>query len=310
MVALLGSAPRPVLPAVMRAAFRLLTEESLTVQEAADLLLPHSLRIDDGRPESVVVAIDALVDLGLIVEGDGQLSVDPSLSAAPLDDWVFGKELRQRVLAPTRNDGLFQSDEGTRELTKALGWFLAQAVDSPPVSYNQKSGTTSVTELLNEQFGSDEGAKSILQNSSRWPPFVRWAKYLGLISFLPTKEGGPCPNPAVAIREVLPDLRCAADGEIELPRLISEIAEAIPVLDGGSYRKVVEEHMDIRPLSSGDEETLSASLSLALLCLKDEGAIELSRASDSSATRMLSIKQGHRLPFSHVEILSAKQVAA
>jgi hypothetical protein len=73
--------------------------------------------------------------------------------------------------------------------------------------------------------------------------------------------------------------------------------------DGGSYRKLVEARMDNKPVSCGDAETLSASLSFALLRLKDEGALDLRRASDSPATRTLSVRAGHRLPYSHAEIL-------
>ena len=69
-----------------------------------------------------------------------------------------------------------------------------------------------------------------------------------------------------------------------MPRFITALGKVIPVLDGGSYRKLVEERMDSKPPSSGDADTLSASLSLALLRMKDEGVIDLRRASDSAPT--------------------------
>jgi hypothetical protein len=282
-------------------------------QEVADLLLPAALRTDGGRPESAIVAIDALVNLGLLLERQNQLRIDPKLGDGDLDDerW-FRREFRRRVLASARNKDLLASDEGTREVTKALAWFLAQPVDDPPVSYNPrpKAETNSVTQLMNEQFASDAGARSILQNSYRWAPFVRWAKYMGFISLLPIKDGGPCPDPSEAIRDALAELRDGLVGEIELPRLIAALAKAMPILDGGSYRKLVEEGMDNKPTSCGDGETLSASLSFALLRLKDEGVLDLRRASDSPATRTLSVRQGHRLPYSHAEILRPIEAVA
>jgi hypothetical protein len=275
-------------------------------QEAADLLMPTALRADGGRPESAMIALDALVDLRLLLEREGQLSIDPKIGDADLaDEGWFRRELRRRVLDSRRNKDLLASDEGTRELTKALAWFLAQPVDNPPISYNprSKAETNSVTQLINEQFGSDEGARSILQNSYRWAPFIRWAKYMGFISFLPVKDTGPCPDPSEAIRDTIADLTDDLAGEIELPRLVTALGKSLPVLDGGSYRKLVEQRMDSKPVSSGNGETLSASLSLALLRLKEAGALELRRVSDSPATRILSVRQGHRLPYSHVEIL-------
>jgi hypothetical protein len=224
----------------------------------------------------------------------------------------FRQELRRRILARSFNESLLSSDEGTREFTKGLSWFLAQPVEDPPVSYNPraKGDTNSVTGLLNEQFGSEEGTKSILQNSSRWPPFVRWAKYLGFATFVPNKDSGLCPNPAEAIRDELQLIRQALPPEADLPSLVSEIAKAIPVLDGGSYRNEVDGLMDVRPASAGNAETLSASLSLALLRLKDDGLVELRRVSDSPATRALSLRKGHRLLYSHVQILVSDEVAA
>jgi hypothetical protein len=308
MVALLGSTPRPVLPAVTWAAFRLLVGQPRSRQEVEELLLPTSLLGGGGRPESALVAIDALVDLGLVSERQDELRIDPKVAESELDDerW-FRRELRIRVLASPRNKSLLASDDGTRELTKALAWFLAQPVDDPPVSYNPRPKTNSVTQLTNSQFGSDEGARSILQNSYRWPPFVRWARYLGFMSFVPIKDGGPCPDPTEAIRDALPEVHVdLGGGEVELPRLVTALAKAIPVLDGGSYRKLVEQHMDNKPRSAGDGETLSASLSFALLQLKDGGVLELRRASDSPAMRALSVRQGHRLPYSHAAVLKPR----
>jgi hypothetical protein len=313
MVALLGSTPRPVLPAITWAAFRLLGRESMSRQETAELLLPAALRADGGQAESAMVALDVLIDLGLVVEREKGVFIDPKLAESDFNDeqW-FRRELRRRVLASQRNRELLESDEGTRELAKALAWFLAQPADNPPTSYNPRSRTetNSVTQLMNEQFGSDEGARSILQNSYRWSPFVRWAKYLGFLSFLPIKEGGPCPDPSEAIRDALAEQADKLVGEIELPRLVTALAKALPVLDGGSYRKLVEQSMDNVPVSAGDGETLSASLSFALLRLKDQGVIDLRRASDSPATRILSVRQGHRLPYSHAELLRPMGAAA
>jgi hypothetical protein len=304
VVSLLGSAPRPVLPALVWAAFRLVREEPQAREGIEALLLPASLRVDGGRPESVSVALDVLIDLGLVSEHDGQLQATLSPGESDLEESLFRRELRHRVLASERNDDLFESDDGTREFAKASAWFLAQSVDDPPVSYN------SVAQLLNEQFGSDEGAKSILQNSYRWAPFVRWAKYLGLASFVPLKDGGPCPDPVNAVRDALGDLSLQLPGEVELPHFVLALGNLVPVLDGGSYRVLVEERMDKRPRSSGNGDTVSAALSLALLRLSEEGAITLRRASDSPATRTLSIRQGHRERFSHIEIVDAEGVAA
>jgi len=312
MIALLGSTPRPVLPAVAWAAFKVVAHEPVSRIDVAALLLPHALRADGARADNVEIALDMLVDLGLLIEDDGDLQVAPQLDAGvPADERAFRRALRRRILDPSLNDELLASDDGMREFTKALAWFLAQPVDDPPTSYNPRARaeTNSVTGLLNEQFGSDEGAKSILQNSSRWPPFVRWAKYLGLAAYIPSKESGPCPNPTEAIRDELPEIRRVLPEEVELPRLVDEIAKAIPVLDGGTYRDLVDGLMDARPASAGDAETFSGSFSLALLRLKDERLLELRRVSDSPATRALSLRKGHRLLYSHGQVLSPLKVA-
>ena len=313
MAALLGSTPRPVLPAITWAAFRLIGREPMLRQQAAELLMPSALSSDSSQPDSVMVALDVLIDLGLLLERQSGLRIDPKVEEADLEDerW-FQREMRRRVLSSGRNKDLLKSDEGTRELTKALAWFLAQPVDNPPASYNpaSKGETNSVTQLMNEQFGSDAGARSILANSYRWAPFVRWAKYLGFLNYLPLKDGGPSPDPSEAIRDELTDLADELSGEIELPRLVMALGKSLPVLDEGAYRKLVENSMDERPASSGGGENLSASLSLALIRLKDEGVLDLRRVSDSPATRTLSLRQGHRMPYSHAEIVIQGRAAA
>src|SRR5262245_26853464 len=108
MVALLGSTPRSVLPPVTWAAFKLLVKEPRSRDEVGELLLPSSLRPDGGRPESALIAVDALVGLGLVTERQGELRVDPKCitdSEIDNEDW-YRKELRARVLATARNKDL------------------------------------------------------------------------------------------------------------------------------------------------------------------------------------------------------------
>ena len=124
------------------------------------------------------------------------------------------------------------------------------------------------------------------------------------------KDGGPCPDPTRALLDILPELSEKLAGEVELPRMIDALAKAAPVLDGGSYRKQVEALIDNKPTSAGNGDTLSASLSFALLRLRDAGFIRLDRASDSPATTVLSLRADHRSPFSHVSILRLPEVVA
>ncbi len=104
-------------------------------------------------------------------------------------------------------------------------------------------------------------------------------------------------------------LRLFSD-EVALPRFVAALGEALPVIDGGVHRRAVDDCVDVPPASAGDATRLSASLSLALLRLKDEGLIDLRRVSDSPDTRALSVRAGHQATYSHARILIPQEAVA
>src|SRR5690606_21739488 len=116
-------------------------------------------------------------------------------------------------------------------LAGAIGWLLCQAPLAP-----LPFGTSAARNRLISQMGSlDFG----ITNDSRWQNAVYWSRALGYVERAPIGEDMVVPDPTRAISRVLGGV-LPPGVQTPLRKLLADLAERSPVLDGGRLRREVE----------------------------------------------------------------------
>ena len=115
-------------------------------------------------------------------------------------------------------------------------------------------------------------------NAERWVGFQRWACGLGFA--WKTSTGLTVPDPTATLRDVIPEV-FADDRRLPAGDFLKAIAKAVPVLDGGTYRKLVQDNL-AEDQSLGPPRQLSQALTDALR--------RLERASE------ITIEELHKIP--------------
>lgn len=232
-------------------------------------------------------------ELGLFEE------VNSSVQISPANEFPRIKEkaeaalpavMRRLVLHPN-NNGNFWDAEGSRsaDMTRALAWMLAQNV--------YKSEFAGIKEAEQEeirQLGS--GDRSVFRNDTRWNGFKAWASFLG---FGYSRRDSFLIDPTIAVRETLGTL---FEGSKELPikTFLTRLAEQLPVLDGGEYRREMESQLSPPTWASPGETEVSSSLSRALLRLHESDVLRIEDRSDSPARMSLVLQGPGRRPVTHL----------
>jgi hypothetical protein len=186
-------------------------------------------------------------------------------------DWneSLATECLQLVFTPDSALPLWGEDSGTSaDFVRALTWLLCQD------SYLPWMNTNEAQQLEDEQ---RPGAERFFQNDTRWNGLRGWASFFG---FTPGQRGGVLIDPTTAIRRVLPDV--FGDSQ-ELPALafMEALADVMPILDGGSYRREVEQVMKPSTWPQPRQGQLSMSTSFSLKRLSLERVLELQTRADA-----------------------------
>jgi hypothetical protein len=238
--------------------------------ELLELVCPSTL----GSKDMAKNTLSRWKQLGAFgVDEKGRTTPGPRIASLSIEDIdAFRTAILECVLEPENNPNLVgrQDDEQeaskASDLTRALGWALAQD------PYTFPNNWPGVESLQNEQ----GVIPRILVNDTRWHGLVEWGLFLGFC--VPHQRVGVVLNPAFAIRAVTP--RIISSSECAAADFISEISLALPVLDGGTYRRVVEGQI-ARSWRTVMPHELSPSLSLALLTLEAEGLFQMEMRSDA-----------------------------
>lgn len=215
-----------------------------------------------------VVNLTSIVEIGLATRDDDRIKLTPeSTKAAKKGTPAIAAHIRQRVLSPDLNTAPWGSQDGARDLTNALAWFLTFAAPEAPV--RMEGAQPSASALQERDFGprqgDDESGGWPIGNPTRWNAFQRWACSLGFAWRSPSGQLVPDPTPAVrdSIPAVLP-----SGSTLDAHSFISALGSEIPVLETGSYRSFVEKNWT-RPATSS--EVLSAATTDALVRLEESG---------------------------------------
>lgn len=274
----------PVLIAIFQL---LLGRKSLAKEQLLKLCSPPEACSQDHAHNT----INTWHTLGLLdVKPDGTITIHPDILGSERKPENLRKIARRLVLDPKNNPDLWAKEESrSADFTLGLSWFLAQ--DSWTTEFG---GWNQAEQLSLHQMPS---GKAVFQNDTRWTGFKDWASYLGF-GCTPRFASGITPDPTEAIRDTLPAV-FGKKKSLHAKDFIRELGEALPVLDGGDYRRQVEALLlsqegqySWKALPEGQ---LSTSLSRALIRLHEEGVLRHSLKADSIHRVKLTGRGGNQV---------------
>ena len=272
---------------------------TMPTSKLLDICSPKTL--GDGKQDMAIRTLNRWIELGLFVvteKEEVKVADEYRTSIRKLNASVFSivDVARQIVLLPKHNQN-FWSDEENRsaDFSRAASWILAQDVHAfVPTSYTQ------VEQKAFEQTGSPE--VKLFQNDTRWSGFVSWATFLGLgRSDSGKASGGFCVDPTPWISESLTAI-LPRKNDMPVREFLDGLAEAIPILDGGRFRAEVESKLLPEKWKAPASDSISTSLSRALLRLQAKRMLRFSDRSDSES-RVNLIGRGGRTVQSVTHVL-------
>ena len=207
------------------------------------------------------------------------------------DPEKLGRLTRRLVLRAENNPNLWAVEKAkAADFTRALCWLLAQDVYTTTFSGGEELLRKLRQQLPRDLIGDDEQELRFVTNTSRWPGLKAWCVWFGF------GWSGSFPNkvlvldPTSAVRDTLPAIFPKARSTMAAHALISALAQALPVLDGGTYRMEVENRL--REQTGADawvpppNEQVSTSLSRAILRLQAENILRAEEKADWKETRV------------------------
>ncbi|RKH18566.1 hypothetical protein D7X74_09195 [Corallococcus sp. CA047B] len=260
------------------------------------------------------------LEIGFFVQEEGDentISLGPAFNQTSLDSKdaaLLRTAIRQLVFSPANNLQILSEERDSEvagqcaDLTRGACWVLAQD------SYAFPGGKWSdVDELLKTQVSTKPMP---FQNDTRWYAYRDdYAPFLGLgwlnpqRGFSKTQSPATTPSRALASKSassepikgipeliadpaeaVLDELPATFEDTRELPinRFLERLAVRLPVIDGGTYRQQMEEHLRKRDVwKPRAPHEISTSLSRALIRLEESGVLQLPARSDAPEVKLL-----------------------
>jgi hypothetical protein len=260
------------------------------------------IEICSNRQESSITRLKQTLlrwtQLGLFVEEDGKISFCPQLleraKGRNKPDSIklhLPAALRELIFREENNQNFWDTESTKAEdFTRAVCWVLAQDIYTFSLDSSQKS-----QELEAKQVKDPD--KRPIQNDVRLNGLRFWSHFLGFT----WKSRTIMIDPTEAIRQECQVL-FEKNREYPVSDFLNSLATKLPVIDGGSYRKKVEEVLDPQHWRKPDKaETLSASLSRALWRLDLSGVLALETRADAHTNRVLQRQDGQEfMAFTHV----------
>jgi hypothetical protein len=196
----------------------------------------------------------------------------------------------RRVLFLEANNERFWDADKSRsaDLSRGLSWLLAQDIYDVVLDGNElkKLETTQIADQM----------RCIVQNDVRLNGLLAWARYLGFLSTV----DAPIIDPTEALRQDLPALLGDAR-EMTAIGFLERLALMLPVLDGGGYRRQVEELLLPATWRRPSDGMLSTALSRALWRLQAANLLLLESRSDAIDSFALQRRGGYEwMRFTHV----------
>ena len=267
-----------------------------------DLLTACGFGIDDVDPKHLNQTLNRWTELGLFEVEDKLVSLrepyrtglgkNPDIAESRLP-----KVLRTIALAPENNRRFFEAEENkSADLNRGLSWILAQDIYTIDTSSHAKIEALEGSQVANK-------AMRMLQNDTRWNGLRTWMIYLGF-----ARSGSPVTiDPTLALRESLDEI-FGTEQALAATQFVGRIAEVIPVLDGGFYRKQIEDLLKGATWSRPPADTLSTALSRAIRRLGHEGMIATEQRSDTEeGVTLVGAEQRPWFRMTHVRRIAARK---
>ncbi|MFF7458660.1 protein DpdG [Kitasatospora sp. NPDC008115] len=284
--------PPRSLPGLGRAVISFLNTDrrSWTDETLVEAFKPPGLNDDKTSAAGVQDTLSAFRAIGMLTrDKNGVVTVTEGEHArGALTQAQFRRAVQRHVMDLSRDGDPWNVSagdaytSGARDLLRALSWFLAQDPLGRPLSWNEN-----VQGLQDAQFGTSDNETWAVVNDTRWPPFSRWAKALGLASPSLLKSApGLVPLPVVAIDDVLDEL---PEGRMTIVDFLAHLAVKLPVLHGGSARAtLVATRLENDPDPGVLADCADSSVGQALRILEERGRVVFSALPDATGLRLLA----------------------
>lgn len=186
---------------------------------------------------------------------------------------------RRCLLAAENNRDLSSRDERAADLTLLTSMLLAL-----DVYRNADISSRNMEGLVNEFLPDFR-----INKTNEVPVVHGYLSWLGFAQQI-TRDSYTI-DPTAAIREELPYLMQPGE-RLPIAEFLQRLNQALPVLDGGSYRQQVEERIAEHGWQPLNADRLSTSLSRALQRLLFSGVITMKAESDASGALFLTGRNG------------------
>jgi hypothetical protein len=226
------------------------------------------------------------VSLGLFTQQDNHIDLAFRPQKRPENEFEFitlvRKHARERVLDPSNNADLWATESAkSADFTRSIAWVLAQDVYR---SIYQELEALEKAQLI-------DGTPPLMQNNTRRNGLKAWGQFLGFLR--PVLRSAIEVDPTLAIRDVLPDL-LEPGQSLPISSFLEQLAQKIPVLDGGIWRISVENQLRSNALPALSSGQMSTSLSRALLNLMRNEEIYLENRADTGTGIVFTGQAGIR----------------
>ena len=221
----------------------------------------------------------AAVEIRVATRNGNHVKLSPAgTTAASSGTSAIARHIRQCVLSEDLNTAPWGSQEGARDLTNALAWFLTLGPANMPA--RMEGAPPSVKSLQEADFGrrydpNDDTSGWPISNSTRWNAFQRWACSLGFAWRSPS--GRLVPDPTPAVRDSIPAI-FESETTLDGRSFVAALGAQLPVLDRGAYREFVEENWN---RSSASSTPLSTATTDALRRLEASGHLKFDDRADA-----------------------------
>jgi hypothetical protein len=239
------------------------------------LLLPPSTRGDSKPKDLLDPLVNATLRLGLIRsthEADPVMTIHPKL--------VLPQELHYEDCLQQISNVLFDKESFSESTTNPMdgryqfGRLLAWSLDQP---LTRLPGTL---EEWKAKWNAISGGEFEALETKSFEQFIHWGQTLGLLMYLNLARKEDVKilmvNPTPFLRRHLADFM-TTNTPMTAPDWLQKLGESYPIFDGGWMRQKIR---------ASEDQILSASLSLAVRQLADEGSLNLEDRKDAPRLRL------------------------
>ncbi|ADN77441.1 hypothetical protein Fbal_3242 [Ferrimonas balearica DSM 9799] len=233
--------------------------------------------------------LSAWTELGLLETVGGGFRLRPCYFTDPQQQLSTGA--RRCLLAAENNKDLSSRDQRAVDLTVLLCMLLALDVYRYPAV--QSNNLANIVDRYLTDFRI---------NTNETPIVPSYAHWLGFMTR--TGNGVYCIDPTSAIKEEISahPSKFKPGEQLPIGNFVQQLATLLPVLDGGNYRKQVEQRIEGPSWSQPKETDLSTSLSRALLRLHHSGQLQLQKLSDAGLRNLIGPNREVLMAVTHVTV--------